>query len=144
MKAPSIKQPWVHAILHEGKDIENRTWRSRHRGWIAIHASQSPRVGARLPSGHKTPDFKTLDYSAICAVARLVDIVTTHRSKWFYRPGRGERVNYGWVLTDVKRLRKPVKCNGMLGLWQVPPHIRRSIVRQLPKRIAVTFRRDNP
>jgi hypothetical protein len=26
MKAMSIKQPWVHVILHKGKDIENRTW----------------------------------------------------------------------------------------------------------------------
>jgi hypothetical protein len=25
MKAMTIKQPWVHAILHEGKDVENRT-----------------------------------------------------------------------------------------------------------------------
>jgi hypothetical protein len=31
MKAMSIKQPWVHAILHEGKDIENRSWQ-RHLG----------------------------------------------------------------------------------------------------------------
>ena len=26
MKALSVKQPWVYAILREGKDIENRSW----------------------------------------------------------------------------------------------------------------------
>jgi hypothetical protein len=26
MKALTIKQPWLHAILREGKDIENRSW----------------------------------------------------------------------------------------------------------------------
>jgi len=26
MKALSIKQPWVYAILNEGKDIENRSF----------------------------------------------------------------------------------------------------------------------
>jgi hypothetical protein len=48
MKAPSIKQPWVRAILREGKDIENRTWQSKHRGSIALHASESPRVGRSI------------------------------------------------------------------------------------------------
>jgi hypothetical protein len=140
MKALSIKQPWVHAIFREGKDIENRSWRSKHRGWIAIHASQTPISGARLPRGHKTPDFKTLDYSAICGVARLVDIVTKHSStKWFYQPGRREPVNYGWVLTDIRRLRTPIKCKGTLGLWKISPYILRKMKEQLPKRV---FRDD--
>ena len=28
MKALSIRQPWAWAILHAGKDIENRDWRT--------------------------------------------------------------------------------------------------------------------
>lgn len=133
MKAMSIKQPWVHAILCEGKDIENRSWQRSDRGWIAIHASQSPRTGDRLPRGHETPDLKTLDYSAICGVARLVDIVTKSRSKWFYHPDDGS-INYGWVLADITRLLKPIECKGMLGLWEIPPNVLRSMKRQLPKR----------
>jgi hypothetical protein len=135
LKALSIKQPWVHAILREGKDIENRSWQRSFRGWIAIHASATPRHGARLPRGSKTPDLKTLDYSAICGVARVVGIVTKSRSKWFNPSSRGY-VNYGWVLADVQQLRKPVQCKGALQLWNVPPNILRSIKRQLPKRIA--------
>jgi hypothetical protein len=132
MKALTIKQPWVHAILCEGKDVENRSWQCKHRGWIAIHASQLPVAGARLPRGHKTPDPKTLNHSAICGVARLIKIVTKSRSKWFYRPDDGS-TNYGWVLADVKRLRKPIECNGMLGLWTIPANVLRSMKRQLPK-----------
>ena len=135
MKALSIKQPWVHAILREAKDIENRTWQRSFRGWVAIHASATPRQGASFPRGSTVPDLDTLDYSAICGVARVVDIITKSRSKWFYHPDDGS-TNYGWVLADVKRLRTPVKCNGMLGLWQVTPNILRSIKRQLPKQIA--------
>ena len=133
MNAMSIKQPWVHAILHEGKDIENRSWQRKFRGWVAIHASQSPRSGARYPRGcGKVPDLKTLDRSAICGVARVVDIVTKSRSKWFHRPGDGS-INYGWVLGSVKRLKKPIPCHGALGLWDVPPGVARSIKRQLPR-----------
>lgn len=132
MKALSIKQPWVYAILHEGKDIENRSWQRHYRGWVAIHASQSPRVGARFPRGcGKVPDLKTLDYSAICGVARLDSIVTKSRSKWFYRPDDGS-INYGWVLIDVKCLERPIPCHGVLGLWNLPPAVLRGIKRQLP------------
>jgi hypothetical protein len=135
LKALSIKQPWVHAILREGKFIENRSWPTKHRGWIALHASAEPQYGDTYPRGMKAPDFDKLDYSAICGVARVVDIVTKSRSKWFNQPSPGY-IYYGWVLADVKRLRTPIKCKGALQLWNVPPNILRSIKRQLPKRIA--------
>jgi hypothetical protein len=39
--ALSIRQPWAWAILHAGKRIENREWRScKYRGPILIHASK--------------------------------------------------------------------------------------------------------
>jgi hypothetical protein len=143
LKALSIKQPCVHAILREGKDIENRSWERDFRGWIALHASMEPQEEPEFPPGIRLPDLDSLDYGAICGVARVVDIVTKSRSKWFDRPSRGY-INYGWVLADVKRLRKPIKCKGALQLWNVPPNVLRSIKRQLPKRIASKLNRDAP
>ena len=132
MKALSIQQPWVHAILCEGKDIENRSWQRNFRGWLAIHASAKPRRDARFPRGITVPDLGTLDYSAICGVARLVDIIPKSRSKWFYRPDDGT-INFGWVLADITALKTPIPCKGALGLWELPPQVVRAIRRQLPK-----------
>jgi hypothetical protein len=131
MKALTIKQPWIHAILHEGKDIENRSWQRSFRGWIALHASAQPSREAVYPRGHRLPDFDQLDYSAVCGVARVVDIVTRSRSKWFFRPDDGS-ISYGWVLADVHALKRPVRCKGMLGLWALPPRVAREIRSQLP------------
>lgn len=131
MKALTIKQPWIHAILHEGKDIENRSWQRNFRGWIGLHASAKPNRDAKFPRGIHLPDFDTLDYSAICGVARVVDIVTRSRSKWFWRPEDGS-TNYGWVLADVVALKSPIPCKGALGLWDVSPIIFREIQHQLP------------
>ena len=131
MLALSIKQPWVHAILHEGKDIENRTWQRKHRGWIALHASAKPVRDADFPGRIRVPDLATLDYSAICGVARLVKIVTKSRSKWFWKPDDG-KTHYGWVLEDVTPLAKPIPCGGALSLWEVSPTDLRAIKRQLP------------
>jgi hypothetical protein len=131
MKALTIKQPWVHAILHEGKNIENRSWQRSFRGWIALHASAQPARQASFPRGHRLPDLAELDYSAVCGVARVADIVTNSRSKWFWQPDDGS-VNYGWMLTGVRALKEPIACKGALGLWQLPPQVVRQIQRQLP------------
>ena len=39
--AISVRQPWASLILLAGKDIENRTWETRVRGPILIHAAKS-------------------------------------------------------------------------------------------------------
>lgn len=132
MKALTIKQPWVYAILRLGKDIENRPWQRGYRGWIAIHAAGEPDRGVKFPRGSRVPDLDKLDYSAICGIARVEDIVEKSRSKWFLRPKDGS-TNYGWVLVGVKRLKTPIPYNGTLGLWEVPPSIISEIQLQLPK-----------
>ena len=40
MKALSVRQPWAWLIVNGHKDIENRTWATRHRGPFLIHASK--------------------------------------------------------------------------------------------------------
>ena len=95
MKALSIKQPWVHAILRQGKNIENRSWTTAYRGWLALHASGRPRRDAIFPPGIRAADLHEVDYSAICGVAQIVDVVTNSRSKWFWHPER--RLNELWV-----------------------------------------------
>lgn len=132
MKALTIKQPWVHALLHDGKDIENRSWRRDFRGWLALHASAQPNRYARFPRGHHLPDLDCLPCSAICGIARVVDIVSKSRSKWFWRPDDGS-INFGWVLTDATALRHPIPCKGSLGLWTVTSSQFREIKRQLPR-----------
>ena len=132
MKALSILQPWVYAILYEGKEIENRSWKTDFRGWVAIHASAQAMRDGGFPRGHHIPNLDSLDYSAICGVARVQDIVTKSRSKWFDRPD-DDTINYGWVLADIKVLKTPIPCKGALRLWNVPPNVLRELQRQLPK-----------
>ena len=136
MKAITIKQPWVHAILKEGKDIENRSWKRDFRGWLAIHSSASPRRDARYPKGYKVPPLEDLTYASICGVARVVDMVSKSQSPWFDRPRNGQK-NYGWLLQDIRPLKKPIPCKGALGLWDVPAPVFRAIKQQLPRRLNI-------
>lgn len=106
------------------------------RGFVELDlcgaAAARPNRDATLPRGHRTPDIDSLPCSAVCGVARVVDIVTRSRSKWFYRPEDGS-TNYGWVLVDVRVLKRPIPCKGALGLWDLPPNVVRAIKRQLPR-----------
>jgi len=38
MKALSIRQPWAWLIVNGHKDIENRTWATKFRGEVLVHA----------------------------------------------------------------------------------------------------------
>lgn len=39
MKALSLRQPWCWAVLHAGKRVENRVWRTSYRGPFLLHAA---------------------------------------------------------------------------------------------------------
>lgn len=107
VKALSIKQPWPHRIFHEGKDVENRDWPTRGRGWIIIHAGKTY-DGGRPPAAHAD-----LPFGGIVGMARITDCVEHMDSEWFF--GR-----YGFVLANAFPV-DLIPVRGQLGFF-VPPH----------------------
>ncbi len=93
MKGLTVRQPWAWAIIHAGKNIENRSWTNRHVvGTIAIHAGSGLDSLDGLPRGVKKPNSDELLHGAIIGVVDVVAVVNQHRSKWFIGP-------LGWVLS---------------------------------------------
>jgi hypothetical protein len=123
MTALSIQQPWAWAILHAGKDIENRTWNPQYRGELAIHASATVQSDIVLP-GARSLSAAELQRSAIIGVVDLIDVVRRSSSRWFEGP-------YGLVLANPRPLRKPIACKGALMLWSVSPQVAAAARRQL-------------
>lgn len=131
MKTLSIKQPWAWSIAHGFKPVENRTWRTRYRGDILIHAGQ--RVdwdGVKWINEHfpeiTLPTFAVgINTGGIVGRARLVDCITLaaglldkhenrptawiHDSPWFFGP-------YGLVMADSMPL-PFFRVQGRLGLY---------------------------
>lgn len=127
MKALSVKQPFADNIIFHGKDIENRTWRTKFRGTVAIHAGMKFHDYADLSDEEK----KEMVRGAIVGVVDVVDCVDKHKSKWF------QKGFYGFVLKNPRPLKKPIPCKGMLGFWKVPPRIEREIQIQLKGKINI-------
>jgi len=119
----TVRQPWAWAIIHAGKDIENRSWTNKHAtGTIAVHAGSGLDPLNRLPRGTKKPTANDLVHGAIIGVVDIVEVVEAHHSKWFSGP-------LGWVLRHPRPLPRPIPCGGRLGLWQLPSSVRRAIHR---------------
>jgi hypothetical protein len=39
-KAISIRQPWAWLIVNGFKDVENRSWKTKYRGPVLVHAGR--------------------------------------------------------------------------------------------------------
>lgn len=124
MKALSIRQPWANLIVLAGKDIENRTWATRYRGPILIHAGQGmtyrelaeAEAFARVALGREAEPFGPvtpgkLYRGGIVGVAEIVDCVRASTSPWFMGP-------VGFVLANARPLPFRV-CKGQLGFFDV-------------------------
>lgn len=107
IKALSIKQPYPHHIFHDGKDVENRDWPTKGRGWFIVHAGVS-----KTELDMDDPKEATMPRGGIVGMARIVDCVQEMDSRWFF--GR-----YGFVLRDAFPL-PLVACRGMLGFFTPP------------------------
>lgn len=118
MKTLSIRQPWAWLIIHGGKDIENRTWPTRYRGPVLIHAAKGM-TGAEYNDayhfaqdlGVTIPLFKDLERGGIVGVATVTGCSDNSLSPWFF--GR-----FGFELADAKPL-PFLPINGRLGFFDV-------------------------
>lgn len=122
MKALSIRQPWAWAIVNAGKRVENRTWETRYRGPILIHAAKGvtkreyeqfasfwqnfPR--RPLQSYPRPPSFDALQRGGIVARAEVIGCISISREIPL-PSGRGcKRVpQRAWASVSPPRLRKP-------------------------------------
>jgi len=131
MPVITIRQPWAHAILHFWKNVENRSWPTKHRGPILVHAGRAfvnktiradidaARLATMLsrPVDNLLPDAVTPDElkaltGGIVGVVTIVDCVQNHPSPWAI-PG-----HWHWVLADPKPI--PFQaCKGRLGIWRI-------------------------
>lgn len=120
LPALSIRQPWAWLILHSGKDIENRTWRTKYRGPFLIHASKCMTKAdyhncqefCRSLFGRDVlPPHWEMPQGGIVGEVTLVDCVESSPSPWFCGP-------YGFVLSDPKSLPFDA-CRGTLGFFML-------------------------
>jgi hypothetical protein len=142
----SVKQPWASLIISGLKAVENRTWATRYRGRLYIHASSriggvdwddvfgkaidgwaGPGCGIEVqgPDGLVSlPPYGTLPVGVILGHVELVDCCPRRKLPAELRGGPFVEGPVCWALGNPVVLPRPVSCLGRLGVWTAPPGLR--------------------
>lgn len=140
MRILTVRQPWAWAIIHGGKDVENRVRNlaGEYRGPVAIHAGKSydsawqSRVldDAMQSSGARREPGDPPWWGNLGAIIGVVDLVDVHldtdheddagmpsvcrcRSSW------AEAGAHHLVLANPLALVEPIPYKGALGLREL-------------------------
>ena len=107
----------AYAILHLGKDVENRPMLRQYRGRILIQASKTIMDDERAAARKLGLDPDGLVRGAIVGDVEIVDCVRNSKSKWAIRG------NWHWIIRNPRILAKPIPFKGALGFIRVPERI---------------------
>ncbi len=74
MRALTVRQPWAHAIIHQGKTVENRSWLTKYRGLLAIHTSKTLDTAVTYHADAPNPPaLADLRFGEVIGTVRLLD-----------------------------------------------------------------------
>lgn len=131
MKALTILEPWASLLVYGTKQYETRSWLTKHRGPLAIHAGKG-RDGLKLMESpmsfilKQEADKLGIDFEETLGhVIGIIDLANciemtpnfigqqgiTERGLGWWEPGR-----YAWEKSNVRKI-DPVPVKGMQGLW---------------------------
>ena len=123
MKTLTIKQPWATLIIQQDKRFEFRSWQTKYRGDLLIHAGKEIDKEATKRLAKYIP--KNMPTGKILGKVRLVDCIKMSpefkeillkENKDIYTES-SFRENYGWQLENVEVFDDPIEAKGKLSLW---------------------------
>ncbi|MGN1297851.1 MAG: ASCH domain-containing protein [Clostridia bacterium] len=124
MKVITIKQPWATLIAKGYKEYEFRTWKTKYRGDILIHAGK----GIDKKAMGRFEDLK-LEYPTGCIIAKaqITDCIPVDddfrknvipKNPNVYKGlNKKEWKGYGFKIENVQEI-EPIQINGKLSLWE--------------------------
>lgn len=124
--AISIKPIWAWAIVYANKIIENRSWATKYRGVLYIHASAQQTnaeylaarnwmLSQRLVTPSRFPRADQLAKGVFVGQTKIVECRKTPRKLLPWEmPG-----DYSWLLAPTVPV-PPIICRGVQKLWEIP------------------------
>lgn len=125
MKVLTIKQPFASLIAEGIKEYEFRTWKTKYRGELLIHAGKGIDKKAM-----KEFEKYNLEYPSGCIIAKvnLTDCIFIDnqaremlqtKNSLVYESiiKQTEWKGFGFQLENVKKI-EPISMNGKLSLWE--------------------------
>lgn len=142
MKAITIHQPWATLIALGEKQFETRSWATKYRGELAIHAGkkvekavcqQEPFRSVLAKYGYTEENLPTGSIVARCQLKDCLKVsygnssvlalggdtgnacIPIHGNEFhfgYFEPGR-----FAWEMNDIELLEKPIPVKGQQRIW---------------------------
>ena len=126
MKAITIKQPWATLIAKGYKEYEFRTWKTKYRGDILIHAGKGIDKKAMERFKHLNLEYPVGQIIAKAIITDCVKVddrlrdVLAKKDPIVYKGVINKTSNdwdgYGFKLENIEKI-NPIEVNGKLSLW---------------------------
>lgn len=111
----TVRQPWAWAIVHAGKDVENRSRRTHHRGLLLIHAGKGwSKEGAAWLRERGIEVPADLPAGCIIGSVQVVGCTQSSTSPWAMDG------SHHWQLADPTPAHTPLPCRGALTPFRAP------------------------
>lgn len=148
MKVITVQQPYATLLVAGLKEYETRSWSTKHRGTIAIHAGKNPKTLHQVLKHlrERTPEHRSeLSCAVLSAIqdkpelfagdleqyfpcgfvlgtVDLVDIVPSYPPNLTNREhalGEHGAGRVAWKMTNPVRYATPFPASGKLGIWEL-------------------------
>lgn len=123
MKVITIKQPFATLIAEGLKEYEFRTWRTKYRGDILIHAGKGVDKEAMKRYHHLNLEYPSGCIIAKATITDCIPIDNQMKVKLkeenelvYYGILHSDKQEYGFKLEKIQKI-EPIYMNGKLSLW---------------------------
>lgn len=123
MKVITIRQPWASLIANGYKEYEFRSWQTKYRGPLLIHAGQGldkecvKNIDLNLEYPKSRVIAKVILEDCILVDDKFNDELAK-KNKQVY--GLSNKVGlYAWKLSHVEKVSDSQIVKGQLGLWNI-------------------------
>lgn len=128
MKVLSLTEPYATLIRNKKKLVETRSWKTKYRGELYIHASSTkiPKEWKQNQELMSLINESELNFGKIICKCELIDCVyMTHEyvenmrdnNHLEYICGDYKEGRYAWILDNVEPISEPINAKGHLGIW---------------------------
>ncbi|MDD2519155.1 MAG: ASCH domain-containing protein [Bacilli bacterium] len=120
MKVITIRQPWASLIVNGYKEYEFRSWKTKHRGELLIHAGKGFNKQEILKFKELNLDFPTGCIIGKVILEDCLEVDSVLEEKLIKQNilvyGSINRSGYAWKVSNPQQIDK-IYINGKLSLW---------------------------
>ena len=127
--ALSIRQPWAELIISGRKPIEIRSWSTRYRGRIWIHAAQH--VDQQLDERYGLSNLFRGGFIGSAELSSIEPFDSRRWESWKHRhldQGPYKSGLFAWILVHPRRFNLPIQAPGQTNLFQLDQNLSQTLV----------------